>query len=153
MPFGKADRELRLHLRQFQELHNVHGFFYCVGGRTAFGVRACATEHAGERFVQSRVGLHHLCFRARTREDVDRAHELVRGLGAMIAVEFNRPGTDTHDADFTKRVQAEALKRGLILLTCGLYGNGVRVLVPITVEDKVLEEGLAILEESLKAIA
>jgi 4-aminobutyrate aminotransferase/(S)-3-amino-2-methylpropionate transaminase len=45
------------------------------------------------------------------------------------------------------------LKRGLILLTCGLYGNGVRVLVPITVEDKVLDEGLSILEESLKAIA
>jgi len=60
------------------------GFFYCVGGRTAFGVRACAAEHAGERFVQSRVGLHHLCFRARERTDVDRAHEVVRALGATI---------------------------------------------------------------------
>jgi catechol 2,3-dioxygenase-like lactoylglutathione lyase family enzyme len=60
------------------------GFFYCVGGRTAFGIRACAPEHAGERFVQSRVGLHHLCFRARERADVDRAYELVRALGASI---------------------------------------------------------------------
>ena len=60
------------------------GWFYCVGGRTAFGVRACAPEHVGERFVQSRVGLHHLCFRARERGDVDRAFELVRALGATI---------------------------------------------------------------------
>ena len=60
------------------------GWFYCVGGRTAFGVRACAPEHVGERFVQSRVGLHHLCFRARERADVDRAFELVRALGATI---------------------------------------------------------------------
>jgi catechol 2,3-dioxygenase-like lactoylglutathione lyase family enzyme len=60
------------------------GFFYCVGGRTAFGLRACAPEHAGERFVQSRVGLHHLCFRARERADVDRTFELLRQLGATI---------------------------------------------------------------------
>ena len=47
------------------------GFYYCVGGRTAFGLRPAAPEHRGERFVQQRVGLHHLCFRARSREDVD----------------------------------------------------------------------------------
>jgi catechol 2,3-dioxygenase-like lactoylglutathione lyase family enzyme len=60
------------------------GWFYCVGGRTAFGVRACAPEHAGERFVQSRVGLHHLCFRARERADVDRAFKLLQTIGATI---------------------------------------------------------------------
>lgn len=60
------------------------GFYYCVGGRTAFGIRACDPAHAGERFVQARVGLHHLCFRARERADVDRAHELVLGLGATV---------------------------------------------------------------------
>ncbi len=60
------------------------GFFYCVGGRTAFGIRACAPEHSGERFEQSRVGLHHVCFRAREREDVDRAHALLCGMGATI---------------------------------------------------------------------
>jgi catechol 2,3-dioxygenase-like lactoylglutathione lyase family enzyme len=41
--------------------------FYCVGGRTAVGIRAPAPEHAGASFVQTRVGLHHLCFRARAR--------------------------------------------------------------------------------------
>jgi catechol 2,3-dioxygenase-like lactoylglutathione lyase family enzyme len=60
------------------------GFYYCVGGRTAFGVRACAPEHAGERFVQFRVGLHHVCFRARERADVDRAFVLLQELGATI---------------------------------------------------------------------
>jgi catechol 2,3-dioxygenase-like lactoylglutathione lyase family enzyme len=60
------------------------GFYYCVGGRTAFGVRACAPEHAGERFVQLRVGLHHVCFRARERTDVDRAFALLQELGATI---------------------------------------------------------------------
>jgi catechol 2,3-dioxygenase-like lactoylglutathione lyase family enzyme len=60
------------------------GFYYCVGGRTAFGVRACDPKHAGERFVQERVGLHHVCFRARQREEVDECFEFARGLGAEI---------------------------------------------------------------------
>jgi len=60
------------------------GFYYCVGGRTAFGVQGCAPEHAGERFVQSRVGLHHICFRAREKEDVDRLHEFLVGIGATV---------------------------------------------------------------------
>jgi 4-aminobutyrate aminotransferase / (S)-3-amino-2-methylpropionate transaminase / 5-aminovalerate transaminase len=78
----------------------------------------------------------------------------IRGLGAMVAFDLVKTrGTQEPDAERTKRLTAEALKRGLILLTCGLYGNGIRVLVPITVEDKVLEEGLSILEESLKAVA
>jgi catechol 2,3-dioxygenase-like lactoylglutathione lyase family enzyme len=60
------------------------GFYYCVGGRTAFGVRASGEGHEGERFDQSRVGLHHVCFRAREREDVDRMHEFAKELGATI---------------------------------------------------------------------
>ncbi|MEX0644205.1 MAG: VOC family protein [Parvularculaceae bacterium] len=50
---------------------------YGVGGRTALGVRPPAPEHDGARFVQSRAGLHHLCFRAREREDVDALHEFL----------------------------------------------------------------------------
>ncbi len=60
------------------------GFYYCVGGRTAFGVRGCGPEYAGERFVQERVGLHHICFRARAREDVDSFHEFLLEIGATI---------------------------------------------------------------------
>ena len=78
----------------------------------------------------------------------------IRGLGAMVAFDIVKTrGTQEPDADRTKRLLAEALKRGLILLTCGLYGNGVRILVPITIEAPVLDEALNILEDSLNAIA
>ncbi|MBV8046388.1 MAG: 4-aminobutyrate--2-oxoglutarate transaminase [Paludibacterium sp.] len=75
----------------------------------------------------------------------------VRGLGSMVAVEFLKPGSHEPDADFTKKVQAEALRRGLILLTCGTYANVVRFLFPLTVEDAVFDEALGILEQALKA--
>ena len=59
-------------------------YYYCVGGRTALGVSAPAGEHAGAAFDQRRVGLHHLCFRARERADVDELHAFVSQLGAKI---------------------------------------------------------------------
>ena len=60
------------------------GFYYCVGGRTGVAISRADEEHRSERFVQRRVGLHHVCFRARERADVDRVHELVRELGATV---------------------------------------------------------------------
>jgi catechol 2,3-dioxygenase-like lactoylglutathione lyase family enzyme len=57
---------------------------YWVGGRTAIAITRCADEHRSERFVQRRVGLHHLCFRARSRADVDATYALVKRLGAKI---------------------------------------------------------------------
>ncbi|OHX12771.1 4-aminobutyrate transaminase [Chromobacterium sphagni] len=75
----------------------------------------------------------------------------VRGLGAMIAVEFNQPGSPTPDADFAKKVQQHALANGLILLTCGIYANVVRFLFPLTIEDEVFAEALGTLEAALKA--
>ncbi|CAN7394418.1 4-aminobutyrate--2-oxoglutarate transaminase [Paraburkholderia hospita] len=74
----------------------------------------------------------------------------VRGPGAMVAVEFCKPGTSDADADFTKRVQTRALERGLLLLVCGVYSNVVRFLFPLTVQDAVFDEALSILEEVLK---
>ncbi len=73
----------------------------------------------------------------------------VRGLGAMVAVEFNQPGTDQPDADFTKRVQAKALARNLILLSCGVNANVLRFLFPLTTSDKIFDEALDILESAL----
>ena len=77
----------------------------------------------------------------------------VRGLGAMVAMELCKNG-DVHqpDADLTKALAAEATKRGLIILTCGTYGNVVRILVPLTASDAVLDEGLAIIAASLDAL-
>ncbi len=59
-------------------------FFYCVGGRTAVGISAPSAEFEGAKFEQQRVGLHHLCFRARERADVDELHAFVNTLGAKI---------------------------------------------------------------------
>jgi len=52
-------------------------YYYCVGGRTALGIRPASPDHAGEKFTQERSGLHHLCFRCRSREDVDAVHALL----------------------------------------------------------------------------
>jgi catechol 2,3-dioxygenase-like lactoylglutathione lyase family enzyme len=59
-------------------------YVYYVGGRTAVGLRPAAPEHAETPFHQGHAGLHHICFRAREREDVDALHTLVVGLGAKV---------------------------------------------------------------------
>ncbi len=84
--------------------------------------------------------------RAGTPQIVD-----IRGPGFMVAVEFNTADGSAPDADFANRVRAEALKRNLILLTCGVHGNVVRFLAPITIQDEVFAEGLDILEASVEA--
>ena len=71
----------------------------------------------------------------------------VRALGAMVACEFVDPATGAPDADRTKQIQQAALKRGLLLLTCGVYGNVIRFLFPLTIEDSVFDEALVILDE------
>ena len=77
----------------------------------------------------------------------------VRGLGAMVAMELCKNG-DPHqpDAELTKALASEATKRGLIILTCGTYGNVVRILVPLTASNALLDEGLAIIDACLDAL-
>ena len=58
--------------------------YYAVGGRTGFGVHAPTPGVPGERFDQARSGLHHVCFRARSRADVDEAHAFLARIGAHI---------------------------------------------------------------------
>jgi catechol 2,3-dioxygenase-like lactoylglutathione lyase family enzyme len=58
--------------------------FYCVGGRTAVGIRASERQEPDNRFDQSRSGLHHLCFRLRNREDVDELHGFLVSIAARI---------------------------------------------------------------------
>lgn len=67
-----------------QTVMDIPGTYYCVGGRTGFAIREATEATPGDRFDQNRVGLHHICFRARAREDVDEAFELVKELGAKI---------------------------------------------------------------------
>ncbi len=74
----------------------------------------------------------------------------IRGLGAMVAFELvNSHGSHDPDPEAAKALCAAALKNGLILLSCGVFGNTVRILAPLTAEDSIIEEGLAIIEKSL----
>ena len=66
------------------KVHDGQDFCYHVGARTAIGVRRCDPEFEGERFQQYRVGLHHLCLRSRSRDDVDKTAALAKALGAKI---------------------------------------------------------------------
>lgn len=77
----------------------------------------------------------------------------VRGLGAMVAIELFEGGDLARpDAALTRQVVAEAARRGLILLSCGTYGNVIRVLVPLTASDLLVDEGLSILAASFAAL-
>ncbi len=77
----------------------------------------------------------------------------VRNLGAMVAMELvtNRE-TKEPAADLTKALVAKAAEKGLILLSCGTYANVIRVLVPLTASDAVIDEGLDIIERSLEEL-
>jgi 4-aminobutyrate aminotransferase/(S)-3-amino-2-methylpropionate transaminase len=77
----------------------------------------------------------------------------VRGLGAMVAMELVRNrDPHTHDADLTKALVKRAAEKGLVILSCGLYGNVIRFLVPLTASDAIVHEGLAIVAESLREL-
>jgi 4-aminobutyrate aminotransferase / (S)-3-amino-2-methylpropionate transaminase / 5-aminovalerate transaminase len=68
----------------------------------------------------------------------------VRGLGPMVAIELTE-----QTGEETSRITAAAREQGLMLLSCGLYGNVIRILVPFTVTDEDLERGLDILQGCL----
>jgi 4-aminobutyrate aminotransferase len=101
-------------------------------------------QRANELGAQLRNMLEQL--RAQVPEIVE-----VRGLGAMIAVEFNHPASGQPNPEFAKKVQAKALELGLVLLTCGIHFNVIRFLMPLTIEPAVFEEGLQKLALALKA--
>lgn len=76
----------------------------------------------------------------------------LRGPGAMVAFDIvKKRGSDEPDAEATKRVTQAAVADGLVLLSCGVHGNTLRILVPLTVADEILDEGLAKLERALIA--
>jgi 4-aminobutyrate aminotransferase/(S)-3-amino-2-methylpropionate transaminase len=75
----------------------------------------------------------------------------VRGRGAMIAIELVDPATNKPDAALTSRVVSAAHAQGVILLTCGTYGNVIRFLPPLTISDDLLRDGISVLREILAA--
>ncbi|WP_134681487.1 4-aminobutyrate--2-oxoglutarate transaminase [Paracoccus ravus] len=75
----------------------------------------------------------------------------VRGPGMMVAAEFNTADGKAPNADLVNRIRTEALKRKLILLTCGVNGNVIRFLAPLTIDEGHFAEALDILEDSIAA--
>ena len=76
----------------------------------------------------------------------------VRGLGSMVAFEMGVDGDPLRpDAPLVARVCSEAISRGLVVLSCGLWNNVIRILVPLTASDEIVDEGLAILAAAFDA--
>jgi 4-aminobutyrate aminotransferase/(S)-3-amino-2-methylpropionate transaminase len=132
-----------------------------LGGTYAGSPIACAAALAvlevfekDQLLARSRKLGAHLMTRLQALQTRDARISEVRGLGAMVAIELCK-NADAHqpDADLARALAAEATRRGLILLTCGTYGNVVRILVPLTASDAIVDEGLDILEVSLAALA
>ena len=132
-----------------------------LGGTYAGSPLGCAAGLA----VLDIIGSENLCARAERQGALLRARleDLrsrwpcigdVRGLGAMVAMEMVRERrADSPDAELTKALVQAAGRRGLVLLSCGLYGNVIRFLAPLTLPDAQLAEGLAILEAALEDVA
>ncbi|MGA7510687.1 MAG: 4-aminobutyrate--2-oxoglutarate transaminase [Erwinia billingiae] len=75
----------------------------------------------------------------------------VRARGSMVAAEFNDPATGKPSAEIAKNIQQKALERGLILLTCGVHGNVIRFLYPLTIPDAQFQQALTLLDTLLRA--
>ena len=86
-------------------------------------------------------------------QDEDKRIGDVRGRGAMIAVELVRGGTREPDPDLARAVAAAAHSRGVVLLTCGTFGNVVRLLPPLSISDDLLQDGIDVVADALADIA
>jgi 4-aminobutyrate aminotransferase len=96
------------------------------------------SKKLGDRLVAHLNGL-----RAKTSAISD-----VRGLGSMVAVEFAKPD-GSPDPEMTVNVRKRAQADGLLFISCGIYGNAIRFLYPLTIEDAVFEEALGILSKAI----
>ncbi|ORB27706.1 4-aminobutyrate--2-oxoglutarate transaminase [Mycolicibacterium parafortuitum] len=128
-----------------------------LGGTYGGNPVACAAALATIETIESE----NLVARAGQIESLmkDKLHRLqaendrigdVRGRGAMIAVELVKPGTTEPDAELAKKLSTAAHQAGVIVLTCGTYGNVLRFLPPLAISDELLLEGLDILELILR---
>lgn len=93
----------------------------------------------GERIVERLRGI----------QSTDSRIGEVRGRGAMVAIELVKAGTTEPDAALAKAIASYAHRNGVILLTCGTYGNVIRLLPPLVIDEALLDEGLSILADGL----
>ncbi|WP_449413704.1 4-aminobutyrate--2-oxoglutarate transaminase [Pandoraea soli] len=127
-----------------------------LGGTYAGNPLAVAAAHAvldviEEEQLSSRAETLGNQLKARLRKLQASVPQLVevRGPGAMVAAEFHDAQTGAPAPEVVKRIQARALEQGLLLLSCGAYGNVIRFLFPLTIEQAVFDEALGILETAL----
>jgi len=73
----------------------------------------------------------------------------IRGRGAMQAIELVRPGTKEPDPDAAKRIVAACHRSGVVTLSCGSYGNVIRLLPPLVITPELLDEGLVVLADAV----
>src|SRR4029453_15549531 len=129
-----------------------------LGGTYGGNPVACAAALAAMETIKAE----NLVARAREIERImlGRLHRLqaadnrigdVRGGGAMFAIELVERDTSSPDAGFTAAVASAARQQGLIVLTCGTYGNVLRFLPPLSISDELLNDGQDLLAESLSA--
>lgn len=126
------------------------------GGNPVACVAALAVLDAfeQERLVERSVALGER-MKARLNELAGRVPSIgdVRGLGSMVAIElFEDEKRSKPAAALTASIVERAAQNGLILLSCGVYGNVIRILVPITASDAIVDEGLEILEHAVEAL-
>jgi 4-aminobutyrate aminotransferase / (S)-3-amino-2-methylpropionate transaminase / 5-aminovalerate transaminase len=117
-----------------------------LGGTFGGNPVACAAAIAVLNEVRTeefRARADALAAHIRARLEAFNAGE-VRGLGPMLAIEFPEKSPEV-----ASRVTAAARERGLLLLSCGMYGNVIRILVPLSIDEQLLGRGLDLLEESL----
>ena len=87
--------------------------------------------------------------------DLQKKHPVigdVRGMGAMLALEFVDPTTGKPAADVTKAVQTHALHNGVLILTAGTFGNVLRFLPPVVITDDQLREAVAVMDDALSSL-
>jgi 4-aminobutyrate aminotransferase/(S)-3-amino-2-methylpropionate transaminase len=133
---------------EIMDAPHVSGLGGTFGGNPVTCAAALATIETIEQdnLVERARQLERLMIDRLTRlqADDDRIGD-VRGRGAMVAVELVKSGTADPDAELTHQLATAAHAAGVIVLTCGTFGNVIRLLPPLTISDELLNEGLDVL--------
>ncbi|MGW0158517.1 4-aminobutyrate--2-oxoglutarate transaminase [Mycobacterium sp. NPDC003323] len=141
---------------EIMDAPHVSGLGGTYGGNPIACAAALATIETieGEQLVERAGAIERLMKDRlhRMQADDERIGD-VRGRGAMIAIELVKPGTTEPDAELTKALCAAAHSRGVIVLSCGTYGNVLRFLPPLTISDELLTEALDILAAALAELS